>query len=67
LYEQLSAQYKDTATFLTIDVDDFADISSKYKIAMMPTFLVLQNDQVLGSYLGSGVPQLESFLSEQLA
>jgi hypothetical protein len=52
---------------LTVDVDDFDDISTKYKVAMMPTFLVLQKDQVLGTLRGSGEPQLESFLKEQLA
>jgi thioredoxin len=66
LYEQLSRQYTDKATFLTVDVDAFEDISSKYKIAMMPTFLVLRKDQVLGTFRGSGEPQLEAFVKEQL-
>jgi thioredoxin 1 len=67
-YERLSAQYRDKAlSFLTVDVDDFDAISTKYKVGMMPTFLVLQNDEVLGTLRGSGEPQLESFLKEQLA
>lgn len=67
LFEQLSAQYGEKASFLTVDVDDFDAISSKYKVAMMPTFLVVQKDQVLGTYRGSGEPQLETFLKEHLA
>ncbi|KAG7349504.1 thioredoxin [Nitzschia inconspicua] len=66
-YDQLSAQYKDSASFLTVDVDDFDALSSKYKVAMMPTFLVVHKDQVLGTYRGSAEPQLETFLKEQLA
>jgi thiol-disulfide isomerase/thioredoxin len=66
-YEQSSAQYAEKATFLTVDVDDFDSISNKYSVAMMPTFLVVQGDQVLGTYRGSSEPQLEAFLKEQLA
>lgn len=65
-YEELSGKYAVKAEFLTVDVDDFENISSKYKVAMMPTFLVLQKDKVLGTLRGSGEPQLEEFLKEHL-
>ena len=68
-FDQCSSQYaKDESigAFFTIDVDDFDEIASKYKVAMMPTFLVVQGDQVLGTYAGSSEPQLEQFLKEQL-
>jgi hypothetical protein len=47
-------------------VDDFDEIASKYKVAMMPTFLVVQGDEVLGTYSGSNEDQLQAFLKEKL-
>jgi thioredoxin 1 len=66
-YENQSTLYSDKATFLTIDVDEFEDVSNKYSVAMMPTFLVVQGPSTLGTYRGSAEPQLETFLKEQLA
>lgn len=66
-YEQFSSQYASTgAAFLTIDVDDYDDIATKYKVAMMPTFIVVQGDAVLGTYAGSNEHQLQEFLKEHL-
>ncbi|CAJ1950630.1 unnamed protein product [Cylindrotheca closterium] len=50
--------------FRTIDVDEFDELSSKYKVSMMPTFLVLQGDKVLGTYAGSNENELDTFLKE---
>mmetsp|Transcript_22617 Transcript_22617/g.55911 ORF Transcript_22617/g.55911 Transcript_22617/m.55911 type:complete len:193 (-) Transcript_22617:146-724(-) len=50
--------------FRTIDVDEFDEISNKYKVSMMPTFLVLQGDKVLGTYSGSNEHELDVFLKE---
>lgn len=64
-YERLSSAYPGTV-FLTIDVDEYYEISSKYNVAMMPTFVVVQGDQVLGTYAGSAEAQLQDFLREKL-
>jgi thiol-disulfide isomerase/thioredoxin len=66
-YQRISSLYAESASFLTIDVDDFDGIAGKYNVAMMPTFLVVQGDRVLGTYRGSSEPELESFLRSQLA
>mmetsp|Transcript_49515 Transcript_49515/g.139365 ORF Transcript_49515/g.139365 Transcript_49515/m.139365 type:complete len:176 (-) Transcript_49515:69-596(-) len=64
-YEKLSSHFKGTS-FLTVDVDEFDDIAGKYSVAMMPTFLVLQGEKVLGSYSGSSESELQRFLKEQV-
>lgn len=66
-YEALSSQYAETAKFLTVDVDEFDAIASKYSVAMMPTFLVCSSDQVLGTLRGSNEAELETFLKEHLS
>ena len=65
-YEKLSSHYADDAKFFTVDVDDFDEIAGKYNVAMMPTFLVIQGDKLLGRYSGSNENELQKFLKEQV-
>jgi len=65
VYEALSSHYED-AKFLTVDVDDYDGIASKYSVSMMPTFVVVKGDQVLGKYSGSNDGELHRFLKEQV-
>lgn len=65
-FDSLSTQYKEGVAFRTIDVDDFDEIATKYKVAMMPTFLVLKGDEILGTYSGSNTNELQSFLAEHV-
>ena len=64
-YQQKCTEYTET-DFLTVDVDDFDGIAQKYNIAMMPTFIVVQESSVVGTYRGSSKPELEVFLQEHL-
>jgi thioredoxin-like negative regulator of GroEL len=67
VYEALSSHYNtQETTFLTVDVDEYDEIAGKYNVAMMPTFLVLQGDQVLGTYSGSSENELQRFLKEKV-
>jgi thiol-disulfide isomerase/thioredoxin len=66
-YEQCSSQYAEKKfTFLTIDVDNYDEIATTYNVAMMPTFLVLKGETVLGKYAGSNEHELQRFLKEHL-
>ena len=65
-YESLSSHYATEAKFFTIDVDDFDVIAGQYSVSMMPTFLVLQGEKVLGRYSGSNELELQRFLKEQV-
>ena len=64
-YQQKCKEYSGFY-FLTIDVDEFDDISQKYGVAMMPTFAVVQGTSVVGTYKGSSEPELEEFLRTNL-
>lgn len=64
-YQQKCTEFSN-CNFLTVDVDDFDAISSKYSVSMMPTFLVIQEGSVLGTYRGSSEPGLEEFLRTHL-
>ncbi|XP_076959418.1 thioredoxin-like protein CXXS1 [Bidens hawaiensis] len=39
--------------FLTVDVDDFKEIASKYEVKAMPTFLLIKEGVVLGRLVGA--------------
>lgn len=56
--------------FLLLDVDELDTIAAKYKVAMMPTFLILQDNDgavtVTATYRGSNEFELDAFLKENL-
>jgi thioredoxin 1 len=54
--------------FLLLDVDELDTIAAKYKVAMMPTFLILQGTDgtVTATYRGSNEFELDAFLKENL-
>lgn len=64
-YQHKCAEYTDYK-FVTVDVDDFDGIAGKYKVAMMPTFIVVQGNSILGTFRGSGESELDSFLRTHL-
>jgi len=68
LYDALSSHYQTEATikFFTIDVDDFDMIANQYSIAMMPTFLIVQGETILGRYSGSNEQELQRFFKETI-
>ena len=64
-YQQKCTEYID-CNFLTVDVDDFDRIATKYGVSMMPTFVVIQGNSLVGTYRGSSEPGLEEFLKTHL-
>jgi len=62
VYAELSGMHK--GTFFTVDVDDFDELASKYKVSMMPTFIILHDQQVKSTYAGSDEAQLRTFFRE---
>ena len=63
-------------SFLTVDVDDYDVIASKYGVSMMPTFVIVQGggehggstkkQKVVGKMSGSNEAELESFMTKHL-
>lgn len=55
-----------SSSFLTVDVDEYDTIASKYGISMMPTFVIVQGDKIVGKMSGSNEAELESFMKKHL-
>jgi thiol-disulfide isomerase/thioredoxin len=69
-YYQKKCEEYPQHNFLLLDVDELDTIAAKYKVAMMPTFLILQDNDgavtVTATYRGSNEFELDAFLKENL-
>jgi thioredoxin 1 len=54
--------------FVQVDVDDCDEIAAQYRVAMMPTFIILsqQSTEVVGTYRGSNPEQLRKFIHQHV-
>ncbi|EGQ0305568.1 thioredoxin family protein [Staphylococcus pseudintermedius] len=61
--EEKYAQFK----FVKVDRDEFIDLAVEHDIMGIPSFLVYQNGQQVGSYIGKErktIEQIDTFLSQ---
>lgn len=63
LYEEMSSKYKNVV-FLKVDVDQNKEISSKYNVRSMPTFLFIKNSKVLTTTVGGDMGAVESNIKQ---
>ncbi len=64
---QLADEYKDRAIVAKVDVDKNPDISNKYDISAIPTFIVFNQGEEVMRYTGSTtIKGLRSMLDKQL-
>uniref|UniRef100_A0A7S1D9Q3 Thioredoxin domain-containing protein n=1 Tax=Cyclophora tenuis TaxID=216820 RepID=A0A7S1D9Q3_CYCTE len=61
LFAELAQNYP-RGQFCQVDVDEFDEIASQHKIAMMPTFVVLKNQNTLDRMMGSNPSRLEQLI-----
>lgn len=52
-FDALEKELKDTYKFVKLNVDEARDISIKYGVTSVPTFIFIQNNQVKGKVTGS--------------
>lgn len=63
LYESLCQEYaSQDVIFATVDVDECDDIAAEYGVAMMPTFVALNQDGVVEKMSGSNEAKLQDFV-----
>ena len=61
--EKLAARYSDTVVFGKVNVDEEINISSRYQVFSIPTFMVFKGGQPVDSVIGAvGEPSLERLL-----
>ena len=65
--ESVAEEYKDTLVFGAVNIDDDPELAQSEKIEVVPTLLIYQNGQVLGSIVApESRAQLVAFIEETL-
>lgn len=65
--ESVAEEYQDTLVFGTVNIDDEPELAQSEKIEVVPTLLIYQNGQVLGSIVApESRAQLVAFIEETL-
>lgn len=61
--DRLAAKYSDKVTFGKVNVDEEMNISSRYQIFSIPTFMVFRNGQPMDAVIGAvGEASLDQFV-----
>lgn len=61
-----SDQYKDKIVFVKVDVDGASEISEKYRIKAMPTFILFKNGEKIEEMMGANEMKLKSVINKCL-
>ncbi len=65
--EKLAAKYSDRVTFGKVNVDEEMNISSKYQVFSIPTFMVFKNGQPMDAVIGAvGEASLERLVKSAI-
>lgn len=56
----LSEKYSGVITFIKVDVDESREVSSKYEISAMPSFLLFKNGKKVATVVGADPGRLEA-------
>jgi thioredoxin 1 len=67
IFEELSKEYMGKYTFAQLNVDDARDLSIKYGVTSIPTFLFIKNNELVGKEVGyMGKEELKAVIEEHL-
>jgi thioredoxin len=60
IVEKLASKYSDRVVFGKVNVDEEINISSRYQVFSIPTFMIFKNGQPMDAMIGAvGEPSLE--------
>ncbi len=67
IVEKLAAKYSDKMLFGKVNVDEEMDISSRYQVFSIPTFMVFKNGQPMDAVIGAvGEASLERLVKNAI-
>jgi thioredoxin 1 len=53
ILEELAADYGDKAKFVKMNVDENPEVPGRYNVMSIPTFLIIKNGDIAGSFIGA--------------
>lgn len=67
IFDELSKELQGKYKFAQLNVDDARDLSIKYGVTSIPTFIFIKNNEVVGKELGyMGKEELKAIIEEHL-
>mmetsp|Transcript_24443 Transcript_24443/g.70503 ORF Transcript_24443/g.70503 Transcript_24443/m.70503 type:complete len:107 (-) Transcript_24443:83-403(-) len=51
--------------FLTVDVDENAEVAEKYGVQAMPTFMLFKNREKLADFTGANITKVKEMINER--
>jgi thioredoxin len=67
IVEKLAAKYSDRLVFGKVNVDEEINISSRYQVFSIPTFMIFKNGQPMDAVIGAvGEASLERFVANAI-
>lgn len=64
-FVELSNSMRESAHFISIDVDDHDDVAQKYNIFSIPLFIAFKDGQEIRRYAGSSHEKLLEFVNKK--
>lgn len=67
VFDRLAAKYSDRVLFGKVNVDEEMNISSRYQVLSIPTFMIFKNGQPMDAVIGAvGEASLERLLTSAI-
>ncbi|KAH8345247.1 thioredoxin-1 [Drosophila kikkawai] len=60
----LARKYASKAVVLKVDVDKYDELTERYKVRSMPTFVFLKNNRRVGSFSGADEEKLTTMMAK---
>lgn len=68
IFQELAKEMADTVKFASLNVDDARDLSIKYGVSTIPTFIFIKNNNLVGKEVGyMGKEELKAVIEQYLA
>jgi len=62
--EEFATTYKDKIFVLKVDVDECEQLTERYNISSMPTFLFIKGGEVKDMFSGANAEKLEKYITQ---
>uniref|UniRef100_A0A336KZF1 Thioredoxin n=1 Tax=Culicoides sonorensis TaxID=179676 RepID=A0A336KZF1_CULSO len=61
---EFAETYKDKIVVLKVDVDECEQLTERYNISSMPTFVFIKNKEAVDNFSGANAEKLEKFITQ---
>jgi thioredoxin 1 len=63
VFEEMSSEFESSCDFVKVDVDQIPELTERYQVMSMPTFLFIKNGEVVERFSGASVEKLRETIN----